>query len=125
MTKPGHELQVVNYQGKDLHLLRLCGRRKRDPEHYYLVTALPSDFGRAYRLCPLFDAMLREQRTYDVLLWGKKSSCDCLGFLRHGHCKHLDALRDLCRRHKLRALAPVVTTAASTKESHRVKRPTA
>ncbi len=26
---------------------------------------------------------------YDVLLAGRERSCDCMGFLRHGHCKHI------------------------------------
>jgi len=27
-----------------------------------------------------------------VLLDGRRSSCDCMGFTAHGRCKHLDAM---------------------------------
>jgi hypothetical protein len=33
--------------------------------------------------------------TYCVLLDGARSTCECLGFLRWGHCKHVEALAAL------------------------------
>ena len=39
--------------------------------------------------------------TYAVLLNGNESSCECRGWLRHQHCKHVDALQTLVNRGKL------------------------
>jgi hypothetical protein len=39
--------------------------------------------------------------TYHVLLHSPESSCECKGFLRHGHCKHVDALQTLVSRGRL------------------------
>ena len=39
---------------------------------------------------------------YDVRLNGPQDhSCECLGFLRWGHCKHLETLSDLIAQGKL------------------------
>jgi hypothetical protein len=35
---------------------------------------------------------------YDVTCGPQTRSCECLGFLRHGHCKHGDALAVLHER---------------------------
>lgn len=32
---------------------------------------------------------------YDVLLDGARSSCECLGFIKHAHCKHVEGLEAL------------------------------
>jgi hypothetical protein len=71
-------------------------------ETSYLLACLPSDFGEGFRLSKLMDegdgpAPIGE--VYDVLLndryHGWHYSCECLGFLRHGHCKHGDSLTEL------------------------------
>jgi hypothetical protein len=56
----------------------------------YFIEPVPSDFGRAFSVTKLEAA--DEVPVYHVLLDGRRSSCDCLGHQRHGHCKHLDAL---------------------------------
>src|SRR5262245_38597387 len=58
----------------------------------YWIDRLPSDFGTAYRLQKFFD---QGGESYDVLLDGRQSSCECLGFQRHGHCKHVEGLQAL------------------------------
>jgi hypothetical protein len=63
----------------------------------YQVTRLPSAFGVASRLVQMIGEHLR----YDVLLHGRLSSCECRGFLRHGHCKHVDGLQALRKAGKL------------------------
>jgi hypothetical protein len=65
--------------------------------HYHL-RRLASDFGRAWQL-EKFE--LDGGETYDVNIDGERSSCECLGFLKHGHCKHADALRVLIGKGKL------------------------
>jgi SWIM zinc finger len=60
-------------------------------ESTYLVTRLPSDFGRAYRVEKLDDS----GTAYDVLLHGKQSTCECKGFLHHGRCKHILTLAEM------------------------------
>jgi hypothetical protein len=38
---------------------------------------------------------------YAVLLDGERSSCECKGFLRHGHCEHVDSVAELVERGEL------------------------
>jgi len=44
-----------------------------------------------------FAKLAPDMITYDVLIGmnPQDHSCECLGFLRHGHCKHIDAARRL------------------------------
>jgi hypothetical protein len=60
----------------------------------YRLTKLPSDFGHAYRLDKA-DQGDGQPETYDVLLDGERSSCECKGFLRWHHCKHVESLTTL------------------------------
>jgi hypothetical protein len=49
---------------------------------------------------------------YDVLIAAdpRECQCDCLGFLQHGHCRHVDGLRAL--------LGPIGAAAASQPTRH-------
>jgi hypothetical protein len=78
--------------------------------HNYLVRALASDFGRAFNLIkqevvPVEPGVWEEQTTasYNVCLDGARSTCDCLGFLKHHHCKHVEGLAALAQSRKLPA----------------------
>ncbi len=67
----------------------------------YYCQRIPSDFGRAVRL----DKFATEGgESYAINVGGERgnrSSCECLGFLRHGHCKHLDAVKKLLATNKM------------------------
>jgi hypothetical protein len=60
---------------------------------FYWLDALATDFGHGWRLRK-FSAYQRGDgdSAYDVMLNAEESSCECKGFLRHQHCKHLEAL---------------------------------
>jgi hypothetical protein len=58
----------------------------------YRLTPLSSDFGRAVRLQKA-DKGDGESEEYNVLLDGARSTCECLGYLKHGHCKHSAGLQ--------------------------------
>ena len=56
----------------------------------YVVEPIPSAFGRGFHVTREDTA-----EVYAVNLNGRRSSCECRGFLRHGHCKHVDGLQAL------------------------------
>ena len=68
---------------------------KADPTRYFLWP-IPSDFGTAFRLEKFEDG-----EVYTVNLDGERSSCDCLGHLPWGHCKHAEGLAVLKAAGKL------------------------
>jgi hypothetical protein len=62
----------------------------------YYVFPLASDFGRAFRLVKFAcDVEPDGPDSYDVLLDGQRSTCECMGFLWHFHCKHVDSIAAL------------------------------
>lgn len=66
------------------------------PTERYAVTEFPHDLaGRAFRLVKCTAGTDPEAGCYDVLLGegNQEDSCECRGFLRWGHCKHVDSLR--------------------------------
>jgi hypothetical protein len=57
----------------------------------YVLQRLAADFGTAYRL-----DKVDGPEEYNVNLdHGERSTCECLGFLAHGRCKHVEALQVL------------------------------
>ena len=56
----------------------------------YLVTLIPADFGRGFRLNKLLGG-----EGYNVNLNGRYSLCDCKGHEAQGHCKHVEGLAAL------------------------------
>ncbi len=69
---------------------------------FYRVEPLAADFGAGYRLHKA-DRGYGPGEVYDVLLDGARTSCECKGHLRWGHCKHVEALAELQRRRLLPA----------------------
>jgi hypothetical protein len=64
---------------------------KAEANHYYLWP-LSSDYGTAWRV----EKYATEgDEVYDVSLTPDGDTCECLGFLRWGHCKHTAGLRAL------------------------------
>ena len=73
--------------------------------HNYLILPFPSDFGSAFRLIkqelvPQTEGFyeLKDTARYHVNLNGPLSTCECLGFCKHGHCKHVEGLTVLRQR---------------------------
>lgn len=65
--------------------------RRGRTEVRYAVSGIPCSFGQwAFRFTKLDPGTDPAESCYDVLVSGPDSSCDCKGFLAHGHCKHLD-----------------------------------
>jgi hypothetical protein len=63
----------------------------------YWLEAIPADWGRAFQL-----EKFEGGDVYDVHFdQATGDSCTCLGSLRHGHCKHRDALAALIKAGKL------------------------
>ena len=70
---------------------------------FYGLTPLDHGFGQAaFRLSKAERGGVPGE-VYDVLLDGARSSCDCQGFLRWHHCKHVEGLESLVAAGKLPA----------------------
>lgn len=52
---------------------------------------------RAFALHKLSGGTDQEAAGYDVLIEPAGCRCECRGYLRHGHCTHIDAVSELCR----------------------------
>lgn len=65
----------------------------------YTLTPIPSDFGVAYQLGKATPDGCSE--SYDVLLYGRETSCTCPGHTYTGRCKHVLALEALTAAGKL------------------------
>lgn len=78
-------------------VLELTTDRKR--QRVYAVREFSADEGfggRAFQLRKLTTGTDSEAEGYDVLISHKgpeHDACECKGFLRHGHCSHLDGIR--------------------------------
>src|SRR5262245_40379575 len=70
-----------------------------DKETDYWLYVQPSDVGEAFRLeklIPTEDGPAERGEVYQVCFQDQHNqTCECKGFLRHGHCKHLDSLKAL------------------------------
>ncbi len=71
-------------------VVRITAGKARDD--YFLMEIL-ADFGRGFKVEKV--GLLVNDPPYHVNLDGDKRSCECKGFLRHGHCKHADGLAAL------------------------------
>lgn len=58
---------------------------------FYRLETLLADAGRGFRLVKA-DRGDGPGEEYDCLLDGEQSVCDCKGFSKWGHCKHVESL---------------------------------
>jgi hypothetical protein len=71
----------------------------------YFLDKIPSDFGEAFLVekrdyRPLQEG--EEESRYHVLIANEQDrSCECKGFLRHGHCRHITGLLALRARKEI------------------------
>jgi hypothetical protein len=72
----------------------------------YWFERIRSEFGIAVHVSKIWDGRSNDfaSEEYDVLLDGQHGQCECLGFLRWGHCRHVDAGRQLLAEGKLTLL---------------------
>jgi hypothetical protein len=84
---PGHGYGV-------LRVVETVGRKVTADD--YFVLPIPSDFGVAFEVTKLVPGVGAATR-YHVNLGGEgePASCECKGFLGHGHCRHLESLTAL------------------------------
>jgi hypothetical protein len=81
-----------------LHTLEIgSGRRSK----WYHLEAVPSAWGRAFRLDAAMGDKLARGDEYHVLLAGRESSCSCDGCQWTGSCKHLCVLLALVAEGRL------------------------
>jgi hypothetical protein len=68
----------------------------------YTLQRVEADYGVAFRICKADDAGAETADPYHVHFDAETGdSCDCLGFLKHRHCKHCDGLKALLAAGKL------------------------
>ena len=66
----------------------LSARKRTD----YILTEFRADFGRGFLVEKIsFDA----PAAYHVNIDDERRSCECPGYVQHGHCKHSDGLAAL------------------------------
>ena len=78
---------------KNLLTIRFVHPSGREEVFHYHFRLMASDFGEAFRLTNV-NGM--GGHVYDVCFVNDQdTTCECKGFLRHGHCKHVEGLRAL------------------------------
>ena len=82
----------------------------------YRLTTLDHGFGKAAFRLAKADQGDGSPEVYDVLLDGARSSCECKGFLRWHHCKHLESIEQLIAAGKI-AVPPVEVPTAQPKQA--------
>ena len=96
-VKPARSIRLcIRPDGAAPGIIRLTvGKATAD----YFITIIPADFGQGF-LVEKF-GIDRDTAKYHVNIEADKKTCECKGFLRHGHCKHADGLAALIARGQL------------------------
>ena len=59
----------------------------------YFLTLIPTDFGRGFKVEKI--GLHATESGCHINIDGEARSCECKGFVRHGHCKHADGIAAL------------------------------
>lgn len=103
-NKPERTVKVAQPPSDDnpFFVITFTERTKRTTKvTCYTVARIPTDFGDGYRVRRYGAAPGEVAAEYQVCLSDEGSYCCCLGFLSHGHCKHVSALTALAARGEL------------------------
>jgi hypothetical protein len=87
--------RVLRYDIMTAALTIMVTTGKRVVEATYSLERIGSDFGDGYKLTKHVGHPGDECDIYHVNLSDEGSTCDCKGASRHGHCKHIDAVRKI------------------------------
>lgn len=80
----------------DKYEVTMAITKGRKVEQYrYLAEPLAGDYGTAFHLTKGASGE-EENEVYDVCL-GQQATCDCKGFSRWHHCKHIESLTALLK----------------------------
>lgn len=120
---------AINDRYGTLELSVVTGKRVvRTTTYGYHVERVECDFGAAaFRLEKYAAQQVEgEENVYHVLLDlapegdHPSHSCECKGFLAHGHCKHLESLLALHRAGRLTCTATTTSSTASDQQKAEV-----
>jgi hypothetical protein len=90
-AKPARSIRLaVRPEFNGLGIVQIAvGKEQAD----YFLTLIPAEFGKGFKVEKI--GLHANDPAYHVNIDGDKRSCECKGFLRHGHCKHADGLAEL------------------------------
>jgi hypothetical protein len=95
-VKPSRSIRWLSRpEGSIPGLVTITSGKDRDT---YSLQPILADFGHGFELAKVNADPAAE--VYHVNLDGLESSCDCKGFLRHSHCKHVEGLLALLARQR-------------------------
>lgn len=84
-------IQPFDAEGKNAEVCITVTRGGKAEEFFYWIDKIPSDWGMAFLVEKQGDGS-EENPEYHVLLDSGGSSCDCKGFSRWDHCKHVEGI---------------------------------
>jgi len=94
--KPERTCRVLFRSEAGLTVKVCTPKGRRVVEEVYVLCPQPAEWGRAYRAVKTEGSHRDgEPSDYDVLLDGPHDSCECMGFLVRGSCRHLELIRRL------------------------------
>jgi hypothetical protein len=96
-SKPARSVRLIfPPEGTSTGVIRLTvGKEAAD----YFINFVAADFGRGFKVEKI--GLDCRESAYAVNIDGETRSCECKGFLRHGHCKHADGIAALIAAGKL------------------------
>ena len=95
-VKPARSCRLRVLDGGARMLSIVMGSPPRQSETHYHLTEMACDWGRGFEVRKFSTGGSTVYHVHIDPSLG--DSCDCRGFIRHGHCKHRDCLAELVRR---------------------------